>query len=183
VRRLFFVLTVLVIAGAGAAAVQMRGQAADVAPRDAAVLAGVRAAGGHFALSELSGAPVALVIVRSAACGLCVERMRALAAHVRAYDREGARVVVATLDPPEIVAAAAADAGLDATLVSVEPQVLEAWGLLDSGAALPRPGEFLLAADGSVLFAHRGSNAADYIGDVELLGVLRRYLAERAAEP
>jgi mycoredoxin-dependent peroxiredoxin len=178
----------LIIAAAGGAVAAMQPPQQQRAPTTEAsaartpALAGTKARGGSFDLRELAGSPAVLVFYRGAYCPLCIQRLEQLAGSVDAYERAGARVVAITADPPEIARSTAGDLHGDVTVVSVDQPTLERWGLWPAGAAAPLPAEFVLDADGTVLFEHRGRTAADDAGDVRLLGVLRdRLAAQRAA--
>lgn len=174
-------ILVIGLAAAAGAAMQIRGSTPAAQVQDGPTLKGMRVGGGAFDLGQLHGRPAALVFVRGTGCPLCMQRLRALERRVGAYDRLGAAVVALTPDPPEIARHAARALDGELAIVSVDTSTLRAWGMLPTPSATPLPGEFVLAEDGALLFAHRGVSAADYVGDVELLGVLRDHIAERAA--
>jgi peroxiredoxin len=176
--------TLIIAATGGAVAAmqapqQQRTPAADASAARTPALTGTKAGGGNFDLRELAGSPAVLVFYRGAYCPLCIQRLEELAGSASAYERAGARVVAITADPPEIARSTAGDLDGDITFVSVDQPTLERWGLWPAGATAPLPAEFVLDADGTVLFEHRGRTAADDAGDVRLLGVLRDRLAAR----
>jgi mycoredoxin-dependent peroxiredoxin len=172
---------VVVFAGVATAAMQIRGSIPAAAVEGVPALTGQRAGGGSFNVAELRGAPAVLVFYRGAHCPLCMQRLEALGRRARAYDRLGAAVVAITMDPPDVAGNTARELGIDVPIVSVDVQVLRDWGMIGPRPGPPLPGEFVLDENGAIVFAHRGRTAADYVGDVELLGVLRLRLAGRTA--
>ncbi|HEX7051505.1 MAG TPA: peroxiredoxin family protein [Longimicrobiales bacterium] len=142
-------------------------------------LRGVLADGTAFSLSELRGRPVVLVFLRGASCGLCLERLRALAAHEAAYDRRDARVVAVTPDPPDRADAVREALELDFPMVSAAHAVLAAWGVWPPGRKQAFPGAFVLDPQGRVRFRHIGRTAADRVSDVILLAALDRFTPAR----
>lgn len=166
------VLTLLVAACGAVPSQAGRGGSAAQAVTPAPPLEGIRAGGGEFTLADLRGEPVVLVFYRGVFCGLCQQRLRQLETHRKAYERLGARVVAVTLDDPELAETTRDELELDLTIVSAEPDVFAAWGLWAEGERWPRPGEFVLDAEGRVRFAHVGLNASDSVSDVVLQGAL-----------
>lgn len=163
----------LFVAACGAVSPQAgRGGSAAQGVTPAPPLDGTRAGGGEFTLADLRGGPVVLVFYRGAFCGLCQQRLRQLEAHREAYERFGARVVAVTLDDPEVAETTRDELDLDLTVVSAAPDVFAAWGVWAEGERWPRPGEFVLDAEGRVRFAHAGLNASDRVSDVVLLGTV-----------
>jgi peroxiredoxin len=181
-RMRFRAAAVVIACGVGAATAAMQpGGQTRPAPHAAPALIGERAGGGSFDLRELAGQPTVIVFYRGAHCPLCMQRLASLHERSGVYERLGARVVAVTGDGADVARNTARELDLDFPIVSVEHDVLRAWGLLDDRSTLPAPGEFVFAENGTALFAHRGGGAG-YVGDVELIGVVRAHLAERAAE-
>lgn len=140
----------------------------------APALRGVDADGERFDIEELRGDPVVLIFYRGLFCGLCKERLRALASYEEAYDRLDADVIAITPDPPELARRAEAAYDLDARIVSVDRATLEHWGLWPRGERFPRPSSFVLDEHGRIRYRHIGATAADRLSDVALLAALER---------
>jgi peroxiredoxin len=134
-------------------------------------LSGTRADGVPFVLESEPPAPTVLIFYRSAQCGLCRRQLDQTQTHLDAYDYAGARVVGITLDAPDL-SQQLQEAGIGFSLVSVDPEVFEAWGAMHPDLGTPMPATFIVDTQGVIRFKHLGRNAADRTTDAGILTVL-----------
>lgn len=118
------------------------------------------------------GQRTVVLFYRSESCGLCRLRLEQLQTNLPAYSALGARVVAATLDPPELTSRTAERLDGDLQIVSVDTTTFEQWGMRLDDRRLPLPGAFVLDDRGVVIYRHVGSHAGDRISDATLLTIL-----------
>ncbi len=137
-------------------------------------LEGAEVKGGAFRLRDLRGEVVVLVFQRGVRCGLCRERLRSLSRYRSEYERLGARVVAVVPGPAEAWEAVADELDLTVPIIAVNRSTLERWGAWPPGAAAPLPAAFIIDESGRIEYRHVGVSAADRVGDLVLLAIVRR---------
>lgn len=135
------------------------------------ILEGVDAFGQPMAFAA-SGQPGVIVFYSSAACGLCRVQLENLQAHLPAYDREGARVVAVTLDPPEVSNAFREEVGLEYAVLTVDSATFDEWVPRDSALGGPLPAAYIVDSSGVIVFRHVGRNASDRASDAAMVSIL-----------
>lgn len=133
--------------------------------------------GEPFALAEQEGT-VLLVFYRGGDCGLCRVRLRRLQDHLAEYHALGARVFGVTPEDPSLAAATARQLDLSFPLVSADTTTLRTWVPGGAGAR-PDPAAYLVGQGGTILYRHRGRNAADRSSDAAMLALLQQLSAQR----
>ncbi|HEX6938994.1 MAG TPA: peroxiredoxin family protein [Longimicrobiales bacterium] len=150
------------------------------AGRPAQPLEGVTLDGGRFRLSEHRGDIVVLVFHRGPHCGICRERLRALASNAPRYAALDARVVAVVPGPADAWADIVDADDIEIPVVVADRRTLERWGVWRRGAALPDPAAFVVDPRGRIRYRHVGTTAADRVGDIVLLAAARRVHAPPA---
>lgn len=173
-----FALLLLLLGAAACTAREQKEKGTPPPPPAARVqlapeLRGTLADGGDFALDKLHGDGVVLVFYRSAYCGLCRQRLIALAKHQKAYGDLDMKLVAITVDPPALAHWAVEAFKLDFPVVSTDRATFARWGLWPQEAPAPYPGTFILGPEGEIRFSHVGRAASERASDASLLFTLR----------
>lgn len=138
-------------------------------------LLAVTSRGERIALDAPGDGPRVLIFLRGAYCGLCRQRLHALADHVAAYDALGAHVFVVVPGTPRPWSELLDSLAVDIDVVAVDRTELRAWGVWPEGARAPRPAAVVLDGEGRVRYRHLGETAADRVSDPLLLAVVRGF--------
>lgn len=133
---------------------------------------GTLANGDAFRLATGRGAITVLVFYRSGDCGLCRVQLEQIQRNLIAYQRQGARVVAVTLDPPAATQRLGEQLRLEFDIVSVDERTFTEWGALAASGATILPATFLLDESGVIRYRHVGRTAADRAFDAEILSAI-----------